>query len=126
MTSHNLMNIIFEAYKCKRSSASSRSMWWLNDIIPVIYIIDTYFYSDGKPRIPAFKLYALLVKICPAIPKLWQVQHEINIETGITFLPNLCRLCNIKLYGFLCAAYQHKEEALGFPTMYNSNKSNEK
>ena len=36
MTSHDLMNINLESYKCKHSDARSRSMWQLNDIIPII------------------------------------------------------------------------------------------
>ena len=67
MKSHDLMNINLEAYKYKHSDAPSRSMWRLNDIITVIYIIYTHnFYSGEKPRIPA---YMLLVKIHPGIPK---------------------------------------------------------
>ena len=50
MTSHNFMNINFEAYKYKRSDSPSKSMWLLNDIIPIICIINTQnFYTDRKP-----------------------------------------------------------------------------
>ena len=57
MISHDLMNINLEAYK--HSDAPSRSMWRFNDIIPIIIIIYTHnFYTDGKPRISAFKIYA--------------------------------------------------------------------
>ena len=50
MTSHNFMNINFEAYKYKRSDSPSKNMWWLNDIICIISIIYTQnFYTDGKP-----------------------------------------------------------------------------
>ena len=41
--------------------------------------------------------YMLLVKIRPDMPKPWQAQHEINIEIGVTFLPNICRLRVLKL-----------------------------
>ena len=58
MTSHNLMNIKPEAYKCKLSDAQAEVMWWLNDIIPIIYLIYTHNYTDGKPRISSFQLYA--------------------------------------------------------------------
>ena len=38
--------------------------------------------------------YMLPVKICPAIPKVWQVEHEINNKIGVIFfakfLPTLC------------------------------------
>ena len=55
--SYNLMNINPEAYKHKRSNAPSRSMWLLNDIIPIIYTHNVY--SDGKPRISSFQLYTV-------------------------------------------------------------------
>ena len=59
MISHNLMNINLEAYK--HSDAPSRSMWRLNDIIPIIFIIYTHnFYTDGKPEFLLLK-YMLLV-----------------------------------------------------------------
>ena len=59
MMSHKFMNINFEEYKYKLSDTPSRRMGWLNDIIPIISIIYPHnFYTDGKPRIPAFKLYA--------------------------------------------------------------------
>ena len=77
------MNINPEAYKFKVSDTPSRSMWQLNDIIPIFYIIYSHnFYTGGKPR---FSLQLLSVKICAAVSKLWQVQHETNIEIGITF-----------------------------------------
>ena len=75
----------------------------------------------------------LPVKIRPAISKLWQVEHEINSKIGVTFLPNFCRLCVVKLditlkplNRFLYAAYYRKEETLGFLSMYTNNKSNGK
>ena len=68
--------------------------------------------------------FMLSVKILQAMPKPWQVQYEINIEIGITFLLNLRRCCVVKLNislkdfrRFLCAAYQREEETLGFPTI---------
>ena len=75
--------------------------------------------------------YMLLVKIHPAIPEPWQVQHERNIENGFTFfgefVPTLClKSCLKPLNKFLYSAYQRKEQTLGFPTMYQNNKSNEK
>ena len=73
------------------------------------------------------------VKIRPAIPKPWQVKHEINNEIGVTFLPNFCRLSVVKLditlkplNRFLYAAYHRKEETLGFLSMYKNNTSNGK
>ena len=75
--------------------------------------------------------YMLFVKIRAAILKPWQVKHEINNKTGVTFLPNFCRLCVVKLditlkpvNRFLYAAYHLKEEILGFLSMYKNNKSN--
>ena len=72
----------------------------------------------------------LPVKICPAIPKLWQVEHEINNKIGVTFLQNFWRLRVVKLditlkplNRFLYAAYNLKEETL---SMYKSNQSNAK
>ena len=41
--------------------------------------------------------YMLPVNIRAAIPKRWQVKHEINYKNGVTFLPNFCRLCIVKL-----------------------------
>ena len=58
MTSHDLMNINTEEYKCRHLDAPSRSMWRLYDIMPIIDILYTHnFYTNGKPRIPAFKLH---------------------------------------------------------------------
>ena len=63
----------------------------------------------------------LPVKICPAIPKPWQVEHEINNKIGVTFLPNFCRLRVVQLditlkplNRFLYAGYHLKEETIGF------------
>ena len=43
--------------------------------------------------------HMLPVNICPAIPKPWQVEHEINNKIGVmcfaNFLPSLC--CNVTL-----------------------------
>ena len=48
-----------EAYKYTRSAAPSRSKWRLIDIIPIKYINYTHnFYTNEKPRISAFQLYA--------------------------------------------------------------------
>ena len=59
MTSHDLININAEAYKCKRSAAPSRSKGRLNDIIPIKYIIYTHnFYTNEKQKIFSFQLYA--------------------------------------------------------------------
>ena len=66
MMSHEFMNINFETYKYwyKLSDAPSRSMGWLNDIIPIISIIYPHnFYTDVKARIPAFKLYAACIDL---------------------------------------------------------------
>ena len=41
--------------------------------------------------------HMLSVKIRPAIPKPWQVKHEINNKIGVTFLPNFYRLRVVKL-----------------------------
>ena len=50
------------------------------------------FYTDGKTRI--FSTNMLHVKMHEANPKPWPVQHEINIEIGVTFfvefVPILC------------------------------------
>ena len=47
------------------------------------YIIYTHnFYTNGKPGISVFN-HMLPVKIRPAIPKLWQVEHEINNKIDI-------------------------------------------
>ena len=84
------MNINLEAYKYKRSDAQRRTMWQLNDIIPIIYIICTHnFYTHGKPSISGLKLYVYAAKFCAVILKPWQFQLEINIETGIFF----CHIC---------------------------------
>ena len=73
----------------------------------------------------------LPVKIRAAIPKPWQVEHEINNKIGVTILPNFCRLRVVKLdikllNRFLYAAYHLKEETLGFLSMYKNNQSNAK
>ena len=92
-------------------------MWRLKDIINIIYIIYPHnFYVNGQPRI--FQL-SLSVKINPATSKLWQVQHETDTETGVTFFAKLCTnfvLLNLISFNllnkFLYAAYQRKEETL--------------
>ena len=48
----------------------------------------------------------LPVKIRAAIPKPWQVQHEINTEIGVNFFA--------KFVPTLCVTYQNKEELLAF------------
>ena len=50
--------------------------------------------------------YMLPVMIRLAIPKPWQVQHEINTEIGVTFFA--------KFVLTLCVTYQNKEELLAF------------
>ena len=73
------------------------------DIVSIIYIIYTHnFYTVGKPRISAFKLYAACVTICVAIPKMCQVHHGINIETGV----------DMSLKPF------NRSHNLGFPKIY--------
>ena len=63
MKSDDLMNINPEAHK--HSDAPSRSMSWLIDIIPIIYILYTHnFYTFGKLGISAFKLYASCNDLC--------------------------------------------------------------
>ena len=77
-----------EVYKYTRSAAPSKSKWRLIDIIPINYMIYTHnFYTNGKPRISALN-HMLPVKICPAIPKPWQVEHEINNKI-------VCQICQI-------------------------------
>ena len=79
MTSHDLMNINPEAYKYTRSAAPSRSKWRLIDIIPINYIIYTHnFYTNESLQESLLFNHRLPVKIRPAIPKPWQVEHEIN------------------------------------------------
>ena len=59
IASHDLMKNNLEAYKYTRSAAPSRSKWRLIDIIAINCIICTHnFYTNGKPRISAFQLYA--------------------------------------------------------------------
>ena len=70
--------------------------------IDLIQTIDTQtIYTHnlntvGKPRISVLNCM-LLVTIRLAISKPWQVQYEINIEIGGTFLPNLSRLYVVEL-----------------------------
>ena len=95
MTSHDLVNINREVYKYTRSVAPSRSKWRLIDIITTNYIIYTHnFYTNGKPRISSFQPYAASKDPSSYFPKLWQVEHEINIKIGVTFfakfLPTSC------------------------------------
>ena len=74
--------------------------------------------------------HMLPVKICPVIPKPWQVEHEINNKIGVTFCS---RFCVVKLdiilkplNRFLYPAYHLKEETLGFLSMYKNIESNAK
>ena len=72
------------------SAAPSRSMWRSNHIILIIYTHNVY--TDGKPRISSFHLYAVCED--PAIP----INHgRFNMRetlTGVTFfakfVPTLC------------------------------------
>ena len=72
--------------------------------------------------------YMLPVKIRPATPKLWQVEHETNNKIGVTlFAKTFCRLRVVKLditlkplNRFLYPAYHPKEETLGFLLMYKN------
>ena len=81
MTSHDLMNINQETYKYKHSNAPRRSMWRLNDIIlSIIYIITHLIFTLMESQESLLFHHMLPVKILQAIPKPWQVQHEINIE----------------------------------------------
>ena len=94
MTSHDLMNINPEAYKYMRSAAPSRSKWQLNDIIPINYIIYKHNFILIESQESLLFNHMLPVKIHPAIPKPWQVEHEINNKIGVTFfakfLPTSC------------------------------------
>ena len=58
--------------------------------------------------------HMLPVKIPPAIPKPWQVEHEINNKIGFTFFAEFL------LNRFKYAAYHLKEETLGFLSMYKT------
>ena len=66
--------------------------------------------------------HMLPVKIRPAIPKLWQVEYEINNKIGVPLFAKIfCRFCVVKLditlkplNRFLHPAYHLKEETLGF------------
>ena len=87
MTSHDLMNINPEAYKYTRSAVPSRSKWRLIDIIAINYIISTHNLHLWKAKNLLFFNHMLPVKIRPAIPKPWQVKHEI-IKFASCFLPN--------------------------------------
>ena len=94
MMSHDLMNINPKAYKYTRLAAPSRSKWRLIDIIPINYIVYTHnFYTvmESQESLLFNDNIMLPVKIHPAIPKPWQVIHEINNEMGVMlFLPNFC------------------------------------
>ena len=78
--------------------------------------------------------HMLPVKISPAIPKLWQVEHEINNKFGVALFAKLfCRFRVVKLditlkplNRFLYPPYHLKEETLGFLSMYKNNQSNAK
>ena len=79
------MNINPEAYKYTRSAPPSRSKWRLIDIMPINCIIYTHnFYTNGKPRISAFQLYAAC-KDPSSILKPLQVKLEINNKIGVKF-----------------------------------------
>ena len=90
MTSHDLMNINSEADKYTRSAAPNRSKMQLIDIIAINYII----YTQTESQESQLFNHMLTVKIRPAIPKPWQVEHEINNKIGVTFfcqiLPTSC------------------------------------
>ena len=94
MTSHDLMNINREAYKYTRSVAPSRSNWRLIDIIAINYIIYAQNFTPMESQESPLFNHMLPVKIRPAIPKPWQVEHEINNKIGVTFfakfLPTSC------------------------------------
>ena len=77
--------------------------------------------------------HMLAVNIRPAIPKPWQVEHEINNKIGVMFFAKFCRLFVVKLditliplNRCLYAAYGRKEETLSFLLIYKNNKSNAK
>ena len=75
--------------------------------------------------------HMLPVKICPAFPKPWQVEHEINNKIGVTFLQPILRVVKLDiilkpLNRFLYPAYHLKEETLGFLSMYKNIESNAK
>ena len=59
MTSCDLMNINLEAHKYKNSGASSKCMWGLNDIIPIItyfiHITFTLMKSQSPQQLAACK-----------------------------------------------------------------------
>ena len=75
----------------------------------------------------------LPVKIRPAIPKLWQVEHEINNNIGVALFAKIFCRFRVKLditfkplNRFLYPAYHLKEETLGFLSMYKDIQSNAK
>ena len=73
---------------------------------------------DGQES-PLFN-YKLPAKIYLAIPKPWQVQHEINTEIGITFLA--------KFVPTFCVIYQNKQKLFAFQrciTIINPVKNND-
>ena len=78
--------------------------------------------------------HMLPVKIRPAIPKLWQVEHEINNKIGVSLFTKIfCRFRVVKLditlkplNLFLHPAYHLKEETLGFLSRYKNIQSNAK
>ena len=94
MTSHDFMNINREAYKYTHSVAPSRSKWRLIDIIAINYIIYTHNFILLKSQESLLFNHMLPVKSRPAIPKPWQVEHEINNKIGVMFfakfLPTSC------------------------------------
>ena len=50
---------------------------------------------------PPLLNYMLLVKIRVAIPKPWQVQHEMNIEIGVIFSAKFVPTFVVELYASL-------------------------
>ena len=76
MTSHDLMNINSEADKYTRSAAPNRSRMQLIDIIQINFTLmesqESLLFNHMLPGM-----------IRPAIPKPWQVEHEINNKIGV-------------------------------------------
>ena len=73
--------------------------------------------------------HMLPVKIRPAIPKRWQVEHEINKKIGVfcsRFRVVKLDIILQPLNRFLYPAYHLKEETLGFLSMYKNIESNAK
>ena len=73
--------------------------------------------------------HMLPVKICPAIPKPWQVEHEINNKIAVfcsRFRVVKLDIILKPLNRFLYPAYPLKEVTLGFLSMYKNIESNAK